>query len=117
MSQNLENVWQRTLTLILKIFLPLTKRKKHKLITSYSNYFQILCVLFILTSTFEINYMKIQTVSPVLNLFYQKLFVLYLFYGIICQRLEKKFKPVDLLFQWHGHVQRIYLTVARLSVA
>ena len=80
----------------------------------------------------EINLIKIQTMSLVLNPFYERLFVFYLLYVIIRQRLKKKFKLQQLNFFFNraneiktwscakndiGHAQRSYFTVAQISIA
>ena len=54
----------------------------------------------------EINLIKIQTMSLVLNLFYERLFVFYLLYVIIRQRLKKKFRLQQLNF-FFSHANEI----------
>ena len=80
---------------ILKFFLRCTLLR-WKFIKFCSQYVQVLCALFIFTSWFEINCIKIQTMNVVLNLFWPDSLSFICLDIIIRQWLKKKFKLVEL---------------------
>ena len=89
LSSLLNSTSNSTSIVFLNIFLR-SPFSKWKIITFYFQYVQILCALFTLRPSFEINSIKIQRMTLVLDLFWQIIFVFYLLWHHHSPATEKK---------------------------